>query len=44
MVRKLLIVGLLLASTSAVACETRTFIIEGKILVCTICPTMTTCN
>lgn len=41
--RKLLLAVLLLASTSAIACETRTYIIDGKITICTICPTTTTC-
>lgn len=41
---KAILVGLLFLSTTAVACETKTFIINGKVTVCTICPNVTTCN
>ena len=40
----LLIACLMLGSTAAVACETRTYIIGGKIVICTVCPYVTTCN
>lgn len=44
MIRKLLAVVLLLASVSAPACETRTYIIDGRMIVCTVCLNITTCN
>ena len=42
---KLLVAMLLVVSSAtAVACETRTYIIQGKIVICTVCPYITTCN
>ena len=40
----LLTTCLVLGSATAVACETRTYIIGGKIVICTVCPYVTTCN
>ena len=41
---RMILVGLLVLSTSAKACETQTIVINGKVTVCTICPNITTCN
>jgi hypothetical protein len=38
------LVTYMLLAASAYACQTQTYIINGKITICTICPTMVICN
>ena len=40
----LLAVAMVLVYNSAMACRTQTIIVGGQMMVCTICPTITTCN
>jgi hypothetical protein len=43
-VKLVVAVLLLVSSVSAVACQTQTYIIDGKIIICTVCKYVTTCN
>jgi hypothetical protein len=38
------LVTYMLLATSAYACQTQTYIINGKITICTVCPNYVVCN
>jgi hypothetical protein len=42
--KSLLVIILLSFTINAYACETHTYIIDGRMLVCTTCGTITTCT
>lgn len=42
--RKLLILFIALFSINAHACETHTYIIDGRLITCMTCNNITTCN
>lgn len=42
--KKLFILLIALIALKAYACETHTYIIDGRMIVCTTCNNITTCN
>ena len=42
--KKLLVLLMVLFAIKAYACQIQTYIIDGRIITCTICNNVTTCN
>lgn len=43
-VKLVVAVLLVLSSTTALACQTKTYIVDGKITICTVCPNYVYCS